>query len=116
MKAPARFLNKSSGEELFKEAAGVDRFESGVWDHVEQLCFDYFVELAKLAGEKVREDGRTVIDVADVVPPEGSGVSTPTPESLLEKLHKLADDDVSQIAKFGKLITRWVEAEKKKDQ
>ena len=114
MKTPSRFLNKSQGEALFKEASGVDRFESGLWEHVEQLCFEYFVEIAKLAGEKVKADGRTVIDLADVQPPEGSGMSTPSPEVLMKNLHALAAQDVSQVAKFGKLITSWVEAEKAK--
>lgn len=114
MKAPSRFINKSKGEEAFKQISGVTRFENDLWDHVEQLCFDYFVELAKLAGEKVQAEGRTVIGVADVKPPEGSGVGTPTPEVLMEKLHALAAKDLSQVARFGKLISNWVEAEKKK--
>lgn len=114
MKAPSRFLNKSKGEDAFKEIAGVERFENDVWDHVEQLCFDYFAELARLAGEKVRVEGRTVIGVPDVRPPEGSGVGTPTPEALLEKLHALAAVDVAHVAKFGKLINAWVESEKAK--
>jgi len=114
VKAPSRFLNKSKGEDRFKELSGIDRFENDVWDHIEQLCFDYFAELARLAGERVRTEGRTVIGVSDIQPPEGSGVGTPTPERLLEKLHALAAEDVSQVARFGKLITAWVEAEKAK--
>lgn len=109
MKAPSRFLNKSKGEERFKKLSGVERFENDVWDHIEQLCYDYFAELAKLAGEKVRAEGRTVIAVADVIQPEGSGPRKPTPESLLEDLHLLADEDVAQVARFEKLITSWVD-------
>lgn len=109
MKAPSRFLNKSKGEDSFKKISGVDRFENDVWDHIEQLCFDYFAELAKLAGEKVRADGRTVIAVDDIVQPKGSGPRKPTAEGLLEELHRLADEDVAQVAKFEKLITGWVD-------
>ena len=108
MQAPSRFLNKSKGEDLFKQASGVERFDRELWGHVEQLCFDYFVELAKQAGEKVTKEGRTVIEVADVLPLEGSGLSTPTPESLLQGLHAMADDDVTQVARFSKLISAWV--------
>jgi histone H3/H4 len=109
VKAPSRFLNKSKGEDRFKKISGVDRFENDVWDHIEQLCFDYFAELAKLAGEKVRADGRTVIAVDDVVQPTGSGPRKPTAEGLLEELHLLADEDVAQVARFEKLITAWVD-------
>ena len=116
MDAPSRFLNKSKGEDVFKEASGIERFESGLWEHIEQLCFDYFVELAKRAGEKVAADGRTVIDIADVEPLEGSALSTPTPEQLMQRLHAMADEDVSQVAKFGKLINAWVEEQKEKSQ
>lgn len=112
MKAPSRFLNKSKGEDRFKEISGVDRFENDVWDHIEQLCFDYFADLAKLAGKKVQADGRTVIAVGDVIPPKGSGPRKPTPETLLEDLHLLADEDVAQVAKFGKLIDAWVAEQK----
>jgi histone H3/H4 len=114
MKAPSRFLNKSKGEELFKKTAGVDRFESELWDHVEQLCFEYFTELARLAGEKVRDDGRTVIEVTDVQSPEGTGTRKLTPESLMVDLHALAAENVSGIAKLNKLITDWVKAEQAK--
>jgi len=114
MDAPSRFLNKSKSEDIFKEVSGLDRFDSEVWSHIEQLCFDYFIELAKKTGERVRAEGRTVIEVADVRPLEGSGLSTPTPEALMERLHAMADADVSQVARFGKLISSWVEEQKAK--
>lgn len=113
MDAPSRFLNKSKGEEAFKKVSGVDRFDSELWDHVQQLCFDYFVELAKRAGEKVKEDGRTVIAVSDVRPLEGSGLSIPTAEMLMERLHAMADNDITQVVKFNKLITSWVKEKEK---
>ena len=112
MKSPSRFINKSKGEDLFKEIAGVERFERGLWEHVQQLSFEYFAELAKVAGEKAKSEGRTVIDIADIQPISGVGPTTPTPEELLEQLHELATLDVTQVAKFGKLIDSWVDTEK----
>lgn len=107
-KQPSRFLNKSQGEEIFKQLAGVERFENELWEHIQTLCFDYFVILAKEAGERVKADGRTVIDIADVGPPEGAGSKKVTVESLMEKLHALADDDVSQVIRFRDEIKAWV--------
>lgn len=107
MEAPSRFLNKSKGEELFKELAGVERFEGGLWEHVEQLCFDYFEILAKNSGQKVTADGRTVIDITDVTPPSGGG--KPTPNGLFEKLISLSAAD---IANFNALVDDWVHQKK----
>ena len=103
MKAPSRFLNKSKGEELFKKLAGVERFENGLWLHVEKLCFEYFEILAKNGGQKVLADGRTVIDIADVTPPGGAG--KPTPDSLFEKLISMS---AAEIASFNALVDHWV--------
>ncbi len=112
--APSRIINKSRGEESFKSISRVARFENDLWEHLEQVCYDYFAELAKLAGEKVKAEGRTVIGISDIKLPQDSGIGTPTPEALLEKLHALADKDIAQVARFGQLINNWVETEKRR--
>ncbi len=102
-------LKKSSGERLFKETAGVSRFERTVWGRVEELILDYFLVLAKQAGERAQAEGRTVLDDSDIVAPEGSGTSTSSPEELIGFLKAMPTEE---IVTFTRLMESWFKAEK----
>lgn len=105
-------LKKSSGEELFKETAGIARFESDVWDQIEGVMLQYFLAVAKQAGEKANAQERTVLESSDISPVGSGGSSSgnlATPQALFAALQALPTEDV---IKFTRLLDAWFKAEK----